>query len=167
MKYEPWGSPSKYELMAAACFDKLVADLTLWSVVRTANQVTMPETLAKQASHATSVAGAHAAVVVRGARTPALSEELDVKGTTAKLWSCVIRVAIIVFDMGDATRATTLDAAEVQVINALHELQADTEFSALARDISVEASEPIAVSAEGDRPPYAGTMVDLVALVYE
>jgi len=163
-QYVPFTTPSKLEVMAAAVVAKLTAGLSGWNVKRTANVSRLGALLNQRINWPTPAAPT--VVVMRGARQ--MDPESDeVIGTTAQVWLVTLELAVFVFDADEAARAVTLDAAEVEVVNLLHQLERDVDFAAVAYKPKFAGSTPVAVQTDGDTAPLAGTLLEVTALVHE
>ena len=159
----PLLAPSKFELATTDVSNRIAADQPTWNVVRAATLSLLPAVFANAANHPTD--DVPLVVVMRGSRNKAGDD--PPKGTTQALWDVSILVALFVHDGIEATRPATLDAEEVKLINALNGLQADTDFGANARDSEVQGIDPLEAEADGDVPPFAGSICQLAAQVWE
>lgn len=163
-QYQPWSAPSKREEMEAALLAALTANLSAASYVvkRRANQQAVLM-LIQQSDYPRS--GRALVVQLRGGRRK--TGDFEVKGTTRDLWAVSIPIALVVWDEDEDARSTTLDAAEVALVNVIHQLDVDTDFSGLARSIEFEGFEPTQLEAEGNVPPHAASVGLLTATVWE
>ena len=157
----PMTSPSSTRKQVKAILTKFVS-LAGWVAEETVHVDKIAAILAKPVMNPTEAR--KVAVIVRGPKIPV---DRDIKGTTQRNYLMEVLVVVFVREPDPALRWDKLDAIEVEALNALHELEATTDFSATQHELRVSRIAPVSVRQEGNVDPYVGTGISVEIVSFE